>query len=227
LEGNYILLDIEYKSAKYTIGSVYGANTNEGINMYNGLKEDLVRLKNSNIILGGDWNCVWDKSRVEENLDVLNMANVPSVQRTNKIHEICENLSLTDPYRIFYPNNREFTFTPNGVNQNNRSRLDFFLISKCLADSVMDVVIPHCLNSASFDHKKVSLRFSKTINNFSFFIKDNYIENSEFSAGVHAAVVECYLVHSRIGPDLTLDIKNEFLRKIGSVNRILGEINDL
>ncbi len=92
------------------------------------------------------------------------------------------------------------------------------MISKCLADSVMDVVIPHCLNSASFDHKSVSLRFSKTMNNFSFFIKDNYIENSEFSAGVHAAVVECYLVHSRIGPDLTLDIKNEFLRKIGSVN---------
>ena len=109
LEGNYILLDIEYKSVKYTIGSVYGANTNEGIHMYNGLKEDIVRLKNSNIILGGDWNCVWDKSRVEENLDVLNMANVPSVQRTNKIHEICDNLSLTDPYRIFYPNNREFT----------------------------------------------------------------------------------------------------------------------
>jgi hypothetical protein len=67
LEGNYILLDIEYKSVKYTIGSVYGANTNDGINMYNGLKEDIVKLKNSNIILGGDWNCVWDKSRVEEN----------------------------------------------------------------------------------------------------------------------------------------------------------------
>ncbi len=66
--------------------------------MYNRLRDDLVRLKNRNITLGGDWNCVWDRSRVEENLDVLNMANVPSVQRTNKIHEICEVLSLTDPY---------------------------------------------------------------------------------------------------------------------------------
>jgi hypothetical protein len=44
---------------------------------------------------------------------------------------------------------------------------------------------------------------------------------------VHAAVVECYLIHSRIGQDLTLEIKNEFLRKIGSVNRILGELNEL
>jgi exonuclease III len=226
-EGNHILLDIEYKSVKYTIGSVYGANTNEGINMYNILRDDILKLKNSKIILGGDWNCVWDTNRVEENLDVLNMANVPSSQRTNKIHEICNVLSLTDPYRIFYPNVREFTFTPNGLNQNNRSRLDFFLISKDLTDSVRDVVIPHCLNSSVFDHKSVSLNFSKSDNNFSFFIKDNYIEKDEFSAGVHAAVVECYLIHSKIGPDLTLDIKNEFLRKIGSVNRILLELNEL
>ncbi len=89
LEGNHILLDNEYKSVRYTIGSVYGANTNEGINMYNVLRDDILKLKNSNIILGGDWNCVWGKSRVEENLDVLNMVNVPSLQRSNKIHEIC------------------------------------------------------------------------------------------------------------------------------------------
>ncbi len=157
------------------------------------------------------------------------MVNVPSSQRSNKIHEICDVLSLTDPYRIFYPNTREFTFTPNGINQNNRSRLDFFLISKDLADSVMDVTIPHCLNSSVFDHKSVTLSFSKSNNNFSFFSKDNYeyIDKDEFSAGVHAAVVECYLIHSKIGPDLTLYIKNDFLRKIGSVNRILGELNEL
>jgi hypothetical protein len=91
----------------------------------------------------------------------------------------------------------------------------------------MDDVILHCLNSSVFDHKSVTLSFSKSVNNFSFFIKDNYIDKDEFSAGVHAAVVECYLIHSKIGPDLTLDIKNEFLRKIGSVNRILGELNEL
>ncbi len=227
LEGNHILLDIEYKSVKYTLGSIYGANTNEGINMYNVLRDDILKLKNSNVIPGGDWNCVWDRSRVEDNLDVLNMANVPSSHRSNKVHEICDVLSLTDPYRIFYPTTREFTFTPNGINQNNRSRLDFFLISKCLSDSVMDVIIPHCLNSSVFDHKSVTLSFSKSNNNFSFFIKDNYIYTDEFSAGVHAAVVECYLIHSRVGQDLTLEIKNEFLRKIGSVNRILGELNDL
>jgi hypothetical protein len=195
--------------------------------MYNVLRDDILKIKNSNIIPGGDWNCVWDRNRVEENLDVLNMVKVLSLQCSNKIHEICNVLSLTDPYRIFYPNTREFTFTPNGLNQNSRSRLDFFLISKDLTDSVMDFVIPHCLNSSVFDHKSVNLNFSKSANNFSFFIKDNYIDKDEISAGVHAAVVECYLIHSKIGPDLTLDIKNEFLRKLGSVNQILGELNEL
>jgi hypothetical protein len=45
-DGNYILIDIEYKNNRYTLGSVYGANTNEGISMYDALERDLVNLKN-------------------------------------------------------------------------------------------------------------------------------------------------------------------------------------
>jgi exonuclease III len=227
LDGNHILIDIEYKSTRYTLGSVYGANTNDGIEMYNVLRNDISQLRNTKIILGGDWNCVWDRSVVDVNLDVMNMVNVPSLLRSNKVHELCTYLNLTDPYRIFYPNTREFTFTPNGVNQYNRSRLDFFLVSKDLTDSVLDVTIPHCLNSSVFDHKSVTILFSKPVNNFSFFIKDNYILQDEFSAGVHAAVVECYLIHSKIDNDLTIDRKNEILLKIGTINRVLGDINEL
>ena len=101
LEGNHILIDIDYKSTRYTLGSVYGANTNDGIDMYNVLRNDILQLKNTKIILGGDWNCVWDRSAVDVNLDVINMVNVPSLQRSNKVHEMCTVLNLTDPYRIF------------------------------------------------------------------------------------------------------------------------------
>jgi exonuclease III len=180
LEGNHILIDIDYKSTRYTLGSVYGANTNDGIDMYNVLRNDILQLKNTKIILGGDWNCVWDRSAVEVNLDVINMVNVPSLQRSNKVHEMCTVLNLTDPYRIFYPNNREFTFTPNGVNQYNRSRLDFFLVSKELTDLVLDVTIPHCLNSAVFDHKSVTILFSKPVNNFSFFQTQLYSQRKKW-----------------------------------------------
>jgi exonuclease III len=70
-DGNYILIDIEYKNNRYTLGSVYGANTNEGISMYDALERDLVNLKNEKIILGGDWNATYDRSDVNVNIDIV------------------------------------------------------------------------------------------------------------------------------------------------------------
>jgi hypothetical protein len=72
-----MLLDIEFKAERYTIGSVYGVNANDGITMYTDLERDIRAFKNSKIILGGDWNATWCLDEVERNIDVLNMANVP------------------------------------------------------------------------------------------------------------------------------------------------------
>jgi len=55
-DGNYILLDIEYNNHRITVGSIYGANTNEGIDMYDNLQRDILGLNNSEIVLGGDFN---------------------------------------------------------------------------------------------------------------------------------------------------------------------------
>jgi hypothetical protein len=52
-EGNYILIDVEYRNERYTFGSIYGANTNEGIHMYDSLEADIKCLKNKKIIIGG------------------------------------------------------------------------------------------------------------------------------------------------------------------------------
>jgi exonuclease III len=144
-EGNFILLDVEHFSKRYTIGSVYGCNTNEGINMYDNLQTAILGLKNESIVLGGDWNASFACSPVNENIDVLNMANIPSFRRSNRISELCLALNLTDPYRILYPNTREYTFIPSGDRQHNRSRLDFFIISCDLSEQVKNVIIPHSL----------------------------------------------------------------------------------
>ena len=47
-------------------------------------------LCNENIILGGDWNATWDNSRVEKNLDTLNMVDIPSLIRSNTIIKMAE-----------------------------------------------------------------------------------------------------------------------------------------
>jgi exonuclease III len=161
VENNFILIDVDYNGIRFTAGSVYGANTNEGLPMYDLLQQKITDLGNKHVILGGDFNATFDNSRVEDNIDILNMANIPSVRRSNRILEMCAALDLTDPYRIIYPFTREFTFTPHGVEQLNRSRLDFFLVSKDLCANLVNVIIPHSLSSSTFDHKPVHLLYHK------------------------------------------------------------------
>ena len=95
--GNILLLDIEYKQKRFTVGSVYGCNTNEGIGMYDTLKNEVQQFGNESVILGGDWNLTLDIRRPEINLDILNMADIPSRIRSNKVIQLCNLLDLTDP----------------------------------------------------------------------------------------------------------------------------------
>jgi hypothetical protein len=155
------------------------------------------------------------------------MANIPSFRRSNRIRELCRALNLTDPYRTLYPNTREYTFIPSGERQYNRSRLDFFLISCDLSELVKNVIIPHSLSSTVFDHKCVSLLFNKQINNFNFFVKDNYIHSEEFGAGVHVAVVECYIQHCVVDGNFSEEQKREVLLQIGTLMQNLADIDNL
>jgi hypothetical protein len=134
---------------------------------------------------------------------------------------------MSDPYRILYPNTREYTLTPSGENQLNRSRLDFFLVSNSSTDAVKNVVIPHSLSSAVFDHKPVSLIFAKRENHFNFFSKDNYIQREEIRSGVHLAVVECYVIHASLNAQFTNIMKELILRLIGGATLNLTEIQEL
>jgi hypothetical protein len=195
--------------------------------MYTHLERELKQLKNENIILGGDWNGTWDCSNVNQNIDVLNIANIPSLRRSNAINLMAKNIGTTDPYRIFYPETREYTFTPSGENQNNRSRLDFFLVSKNLCELVFNVIIPHSLSSTVFDHKPVTLIFKRKTSNFKYFVKDNFIDDPEFKCAVHIAVVECYVIHARVDGNFSDANKQVILRNIGSITLNLNEIQQL
>ncbi len=89
------------------------------------------------------------------------------------------------------------------------------------------MVIPHSLSSTVFDHKCVSLLFSKPENNFNFFVKDNYINSEEFRVGVHVAVVECYIQHCVVDGNFSEDQKRQILLQVGTLMQNLVEIDDL
>ncbi len=102
-EGNYILLDLNIKNNRYTVGSVYGPNYDEQVNMYHNIVSSCPELKNEKVILGGDFNATWDTSRVNANIDVVNMVNIPNRIRSEKIRLIAEQLKLIEPYRLLHP----------------------------------------------------------------------------------------------------------------------------
>jgi exonuclease III len=75
--------------------------------------------------------------------------------------ELCNNLELFDPYRTLHPNIIDYTYIPSDPLKKNRSRINFFLASKCLAKRVTECLISNSLQNRLFDHKAVSLSFLK------------------------------------------------------------------
>ena len=79
------------------MGSIYGPNHNAEVDFYNRLGQALRQIGNVSIVLGGDWNATWDTTRADKNLDILNMANIPSIERSTAVHALAtSNLLLTE-----------------------------------------------------------------------------------------------------------------------------------
>jgi exonuclease III len=137
-ENNFLLLKIRINNFTFILGAVYGPNLDSEIGFYDTLTNRIRLLVCSNIIIAGNWNATWSCDPVGENIDVFRMRNIPSARRSEKIKKLSNDFNLTDPYRIFYPTKKDFTYVP-AINTNeNRSRLDFFLVS--------DELIEPCIN---------------------------------------------------------------------------------
>jgi exonuclease III len=158
-EQNFLLLKLEIEKNTLVAGAVYGPNLDNEINFYDNLADSLRELNCPSIIIGGDWNATWSTEDVTTNIDVHRMRDIPSKRRSEKLREICTNYSLTDPYRIFYPSKKEYTYVPSIEANVNRSRLDFFIVSDDLMNQCNNCTISPSLNCNLFDHKCVSLQF--------------------------------------------------------------------
>jgi exonuclease III len=102
------------------VGSIYGPNRAEP-QFFNNLR-DLLRNDNDvPIILGGDWNCTDSSEPVRFNPDLCNMQNLPNKRHSELLSNLCDDMSLADPYRVKFPNKKEFTFIPSDPIKKNRS----------------------------------------------------------------------------------------------------------
>jgi hypothetical protein len=95
-----------------------------------------------------------DMSQARYNLDIIDMADLPSRRLSERLTSLCASLDLADPFRYLHSNSREATF-------NGRSRVDFFLMSKSMLRPDLTCTIQHNYDRSLFDHKAVKLYFSR------------------------------------------------------------------
>jgi hypothetical protein len=216
IEGNILLIDITINGNRLTVGSLYGPN-NDNENFFQTITDTCRRYKNDQIVNGGDWNTTIDQNPVRTNIDTLNMVNIPSKRRSKWLKDMCDNLAVKDPYRYFYPDRREFTYVPNANANNNRSRLDFFLISEPLLLACRNCTIAHHLDSVLFDHKSVRLNFRFNKYASKQIVKDTILNDIDLPNMVRCQVVEHYLQHALICEEFSEDAQINFLQIIGQV----------
>ncbi len=210
---------------KITIGSIYGLNNDDEI-FFCTLTDTCLRFNNSCTIIGGDWNCTYDVRGVHNNIDTLNMADIPSKRRSKWLQDLCTSLKLSDPYRFFYPERREFTYIPNAIGNNNRSRLDFFLLSDNALTSCVNCTIPQHLNSRLFYHKSVRLSFKPCSASNKQKIKNQILCDEDLDRKIKTQVFEHYIHHAHVCPELPEHVRDLLLFQLGTVNRNLSEINE-
>jgi exonuclease III len=119
-EENYLLLRISLQGKTFIVGSIYGPNTNNPL-FFDNLNNDLRSLGNYPIILAGDWNCTYSSDPLNSNIDCINMRNLPNPLHSQLIDDLCNELTLEDPYRSLNPAKVDFTYIPRAAGKNNRS----------------------------------------------------------------------------------------------------------
>jgi exonuclease III len=197
--GNLLGVRCTVDDCQLTLISVYGPNDNnrEFYADLRGIIDDLNGDNNILTIIGGDFNSTWDTSPANENIDVINMHQIPSRERSIKIREIADLYKLTDPFRFLYPTRSDFSYIPNARGNRNRSRIDQFMISESHINIVKDCTIGCNRLSTMFDHKPVNLYLGgknkpRNYNKINDCLLDN--ENTETIIGT--VIRETYMHHA-------------------------------
>ncbi len=208
---------------KILMGSVYGLNE-DNAEFFQLLTTQIATMQGDYVIIGGDWNTTLDGRVGVNNIDILNMANLPSSNRSRMLNELCSDCNLKDPYRYLYPEAREFTYVPFAEGATNRSRIDFFLTSNDLISQCINCRIPHNASSMLFDHKQVSLQFRRDNPYKKQTLNDTILKDADLEDVVHISVTECYINH--LVPSVYLnDIDiNRYRLTIGTVCNLQKEL---
>ncbi len=204
-DDNSLLLKISFKGSTFILASIYGPNNHCPI-FFENLRADLAALGDHPVIMGGDWNCTVSSLPAANNPDVLNMNSIPNKRHSTYLQNLCTQSNLIDPFRAKFPNRCEYTYVPSDPVKRNRSRIDFFLISYQLLNSVTEVVISPHLQSKVFDHKAVHLSFKpkSIIGTARPTISHTILRDPDLDLVVALAVADTYLASTSLRDEFNI-----------------------
>jgi len=223
-EENFLAVKATVKGKNVILCSIYGPNSHAPeffISLFNGIRS----LGNLPIVIGGDWNCTYSAAEIHDNIDCIEMAELPNSRHSRYLSEFCNDLGLIDPFRGNFPEKREYTYKPFGEARKNRSRIDFFLVSENIFPLCSDCTIAENFQSKLFDHKGVFLNIGK-VKKASLKgpkIYNEIVKEKDLEYVVWAAAAETYLLHLDRNQTSVRDIETGLLL-VGRVKSLLREI---
>lgn len=146
--GRYILLEASLYDSTFLLCNIYSPNDNNSQKIFfSKLNDTLREYADMQIILGGDFNCA---------LAPLDKTGGTSIERKkaviSEIKNLCKTYNLQDVWRSQHPNQSQYTWRNNSLKV--QCRLDYWLVSKDLSNSVKDSTIVHYTLS---DHSAIIL----------------------------------------------------------------------
>jgi hypothetical protein len=150
---------------------------------------------------------------------------------------MCTDLRLSDPFCTLYPTKIDFTYTPFGLVRNNRSRIDFFMVSNNLIPMLDDCTISPTVTASLFDHKCISLYVKKSASKKNKVPKltNTFLNSKYLDLSVTAAAIEVNILaidescnknlpaHYNSSAELVTDMK----QKLADLKRIIKELESL
>ncbi len=161
------------------------------------LKECISNFGEIPVVIGGDWNCTISCDPSQSNIDVLNMQNPPNLRNSNLLKKMCNDLHLSDPFRVKFPFRREFTYFSKDTTKKNKSRIDFFIVSNNILSKINKSFIQPHMQNKMFDHRAIVICFKdppKIIKQPT--ISRDLLKDPDIELHVSLAVADTYLIHS-------------------------------
>ena len=169
---------------------------------------------------------MWDRTAVEHNIDVFSMSALPNAKNGEYLEGLCMEFNLSDPFRMLYPGRRAFSYSPFGTVRRNRSRQDFFVVSKSLIPNIVDCSISPGLATKLFDHRTVLLTLGtkkKGKTNSGPRVGNKFLTKSYVRASVNIAAIKCH-VHSLAAEN---NQKIDLIKRCTAMGVNLAEIRGL